>query len=65
MCRFRTGAIQKQGAPYGQGSGHIVLDYVNCRGPETSIASCEHYGYNKHACSHSEDVGVVCCKCVF
>lgn len=65
MCRFRTGAIQKQRAPYGQGSGHIVLDYVNCRGPETSIASCEHYGYNKHGCSHSEDVGVVCCKCVF
>lgn len=55
-----TGAIQKQSAPYGQGTGTIVLDNVHCRGPETSIASCIHNGYTKHNCGHSEDVGVVC-----
>lgn len=36
----RTGAFQKQGAPYGQGSGNIVLDDVHCTGQETSIAMC-------------------------
>lgn len=58
----RTGAIQKQSAAYGQGSGYIVLDDVDCRGPETSIASCRHYGYKHNNCGHDEDVGVVCCR---
>lgn len=62
---FRTGAIQKQKAPYGQGSGNIVLDEVYCTGPETSIAKCVHNGYMTHNCDHSEDVGVVCCKRFF
>lgn len=60
---FRTGAIQKQSAPYGRGSGNIVLDDVNCTGPETFIGCCVHNGYMVHNCHHSEDVGVVCCKC--
>lgn len=62
---FRTGAIEKQNATYGEGSGNIVLDEVSCRGPETSIASCEHQGYRKQDCHHNEDVGVVCCTCFF
>lgn len=59
----RTGAFQKQDAPYGQGSGNIVLDDVHCTGQETSIARCAHSGFMVHYCGHHEDVGVVCCKC--
>ncbi|XP_062600846.1 deleted in malignant brain tumors 1 protein-like, partial [Saccostrea cucullata] len=55
-----NGAIQKQRAPYGQGTGAIVLDNVSCRGTEKSIASCQHNGFTKENCVHSEDVGVVC-----
>lgn len=61
----RTGAFQKQSAPYGQGSGNIVLNNVYCTGQETSIARCRHNGYMSHNCGHDEDVGVVCCKCFF
>lgn len=61
----RTGAFQKQGAPYDQGLGNIVLDDVNCRGQETFIGCCVHNGYMVHNCGHYEDVGVVCCKCFF
>lgn len=61
----RTGAFQKQDAPYGQGSGNIVLDDVICTGQETSIGCCVHNGYMVHNCGHSEDVGVVCCKRFF
>lgn len=62
---WRSGAIQKQSAQYGQGSGNIVLDDVNCRGPETFIRCCVHNGYMVHNCNHGEDVGVVCCMCFF
>ncbi|XP_062609903.1 uncharacterized protein LOC134271710 [Saccostrea cucullata] len=55
-----SGAIQKQSASFGQGIGTIVLDDVTCRGPEKSIASCQHQGFTKNNCNHGEDVGVVC-----
>ncbi|XP_062618231.1 deleted in malignant brain tumors 1 protein-like [Saccostrea cucullata] len=54
------GAIQKQSAPFGQGTGSIVLDDVSCTGTEKSIASCQHNGFTITNCNHSEDVGVVC-----
>lgn len=62
---WRSGAVQKHSAPYGEGSGNIVLDDVSCRGPETSIGCCVHDGYMVHDCHHTEDVGVVCCMCFF
>lgn len=61
----RTGAFQKHDVSYGQGSGNIVLDNVQCTGQETSIARCLHNEYMSHNCVHDEDVGVVCCKCFF
>lgn len=61
LILFRTGAIQKQGALYGRGTGSIVLDDVDCRGSEKSIMACRHNNF-LNDCSHFEDVGVVCCK---
>lgn len=62
---WRSGAVQKHNAQYGEGSGNIVLDEVSCRGPETFIGCCVHDGYMVHDCHHTEDVGVVCCMCFF
>lgn len=62
---WRSGAVQKHNAPYGEGSGNIVLDDVSCKGPETSIGCCVHDGYMVHDCHHTEDVWVVCCMCFF
>ena len=45
-------------ATYGQGSGDIVLDDVNCAGREKSVTQCSHV--TAHNCGHAEDVSVNC-----
>ena len=49
-----------QSAFYGQGSGQIWLDDVNCDGTEWTIGNCLHSEWGSHNCSHEEDVGVNC-----
>ncbi|XP_048727710.2 uncharacterized protein LOC125645867 [Ostrea edulis] len=47
-------------ANYGQGSGTIHLDEVQCSGTETEITQCSHYGWGRHDCGHQEDASVKC-----
>ena len=47
-------------AYYGEGSGQIWLDDVNCVGTELTIENCSHRGWGIENCSHSEDAGVQC-----
>ena len=48
------------GAFYGQGSGQIWLDDVNCVGTELSIVHCSHSEWGSHNCSHGNDASVKC-----
>jgi len=45
---------------YGEGTGAILLDDVNCMGNETSLGDCQHAGWGEHNCGHHEDVSVMC-----
>nr|XP_034316959.1 deleted in malignant brain tumors 1 protein-like isoform X6 [Crassostrea gigas] len=47
-------------AVYGQGSGPIWLDDVNCKGSETSIEKCSHRPWGSHNCNHGDDVSIIC-----
>ena len=55
------GAIRAvSNAAFGQGTGQIWLDDVQCVGNETSISHCNHLGLGAHNCHHRKDAGVVC-----
>ncbi|XP_055976307.1 deleted in malignant brain tumors 1 protein-like [Sorex fumeus] len=63
VCR-QLGCGQGLGAlgsgHFGEGTGTILLDDVQCRGHETSLGRCRHLGLSTHNCGHHEDAGVVC-----
>jgi len=45
---------------YGQGSGQIWLDDLNCFGNEWTIGNCSHSGWGVENCGHHEDASVRC-----
>ncbi|GLD50747.1 deleted in malignant brain tumors 1 protein-like protein [Lates japonicus] len=55
-----TALSAPQSAQFGQGTGQIWLDDVNCSGSEGSLSECQHGGFGTHDCGHNEDAGVVC-----
>lgn len=48
------------GAYYGQGSGTIWLDGVDCNGDELRLVSCDSKPLGVTACYHEDDAGVDC-----
>ena len=62
VCR-QLGLLHGQVAAFrqfGQGSGQIWLDEVQCAGNERFLHECAHAGWGRHNCGHTEDAGVLC-----
>uniref|UniRef100_A0A3Q1JMT3 SRCR domain-containing protein n=1 Tax=Anabas testudineus TaxID=64144 RepID=A0A3Q1JMT3_ANATE len=49
-----------QSAKFGEGTGQIWLDDVDCSGNESSLTKCQHSGFGTHDCRHHKDAGVIC-----
>ena len=67
ICRqlgYRGAVTAHHSAHFGQGSGQILLDDLQCIGREASLLECSHAGINVHNCGHGEDASVTC-ECDF
>ena len=55
------GSIPVRQAGFGNGTGSIILDNLNCVGTEETLLECgSDSSILDHDCQHSEDAGVKC-----
>ena len=60
MLGFKSAFSFTKRAFFGEGTGIIYLDNVQCQGTESSLLQCSTSGLFNHNCRHAEDAGVVC-----
>ncbi|XP_056310264.1 galectin-3-binding protein A [Danio aesculapii] len=63
VCRqlgFPGAVSVASGGQYGEGSGPVWLDDMNCMGSESILSECCFKGWGVNDCTHQEDAGVIC-----
>ncbi|XP_062569350.1 neurotrypsin-like, partial [Saccostrea cucullata] len=61
ICRslgYSEHGLAVSNAVFGQGTGSIIFDDVDCNGRETGLSECTFS--STHNCHHTEDAGVIC-----
>ena len=58
MILFPLDVIAYSGARYGEGSGPVYFDNIDCLGNESRLTECTYISGS--ACPHSQDAGVQC-----
>ncbi len=56
----RLGSEALNGAPFGEGTGRIWLDNVQCTGSERALMHCIANSSGVNSCTHAQDAGVQC-----
>ena len=57
---YGSAVAAPQNAFYGQGTGQIWLDSLNCVGTEGTVRNCSHSGWGSDNCGHERDASVAC-----
>ncbi|XP_041470189.1 deleted in malignant brain tumors 1 protein-like isoform X2 [Lytechinus variegatus] len=62
VCRSLgyTSGIAVGNAGFGEGTGEILLDNVECASTDTDLFDCQRNDIGDHNCVHAEDAGVTC-----
>ena len=60
MLNYKSASSFTKRASFGEGTGIVWLDDLQCDGTESSLLFCSHSGIAVHNCEHDEDAGVVC-----
>ena len=57
---FIIGAVSFNGGGFGEGTGRIWLDNVECTGSERTLMDCTASSSGINSCTHAQDAGVRC-----
>ena len=55
-----SGGIAHRYAHFGEGTGQIWLDNVECAGHEAQLSLCSANAFGDENCGHGEDASVTC-----
>ena len=59
---FNIGAIVPNGTNFGEGTGMILLDNVQCTGSERQLRNCAANSSDVSSCTHAQDAAVRCAR---
>ncbi len=57
---FVPGSVALSGGSFGEGTGRIWLDNVQCTGNERQLMNCTSSSSGVNSCTHAQDAGVRC-----
>ena len=60
MCGCVVGVQWLIRTVFGEGTGRIWLDNVQCTGSERTLTNCTASSSGNNSCTHEQDVGVRC-----